>query len=207
MREFQRRHGAREERIRARWGRLGGLVLALTNDPSTTLAWQRGSLGESKLAASLGKLERQDIVILHDRRVPRTRGNIDHIVVAPAGVYVVDAKRYTGEVRVRDLSGLFGSPDRHLYVGRRDCSKLASGMVWQVDAVRAALSERDDVPVSPVLCFIDAEWPLFSVPPTFQAVRLEGPRSLRKLVSQAGPLSQEEVIEIGIVLSHELPPD
>jgi Nuclease-related domain len=77
----------------ARAGGLAGVVLALSEDPSSTRVWERGSVGERKLAAALGIIDRDDVIFLHDRRVPHTRGNIDHIVVAPSGVYVVDAKR------------------------------------------------------------------------------------------------------------------
>ncbi|MEW5990840.1 MAG: nuclease-related domain-containing protein [Chloroflexota bacterium] len=38
----------------------------------------------------------------HDRRVPGTRGNIDHIIVAPASVFVVDARAYVGLIEVRN---------------------------------------------------------------------------------------------------------
>jgi hypothetical protein len=70
MREYQRRHDQRMARISERWGRLSGLVATLTSDPATTLAWQRGSIGESKLAAALGQIDREDVVFLNDRRVP-----------------------------------------------------------------------------------------------------------------------------------------
>ena len=206
MREFRRRHEGRETRIRERWGRLGGLVLALTNDPASTLAWERGSIGETKLAAVLGRIDRDDVIALHDRRVPRTRGNIDHVVVSPSGVYVVDAKRYTGEVRVRGGAGLFSRPDRRLFVGRRDCSQRARDMGWQREAVLAALNGRADVPVVCALCFVAAEWPLFGTAHDFAGVRIEDPRSLRRLITQPGPLTLEEVVEVAAVLAHALPP-
>ena len=205
MREYERRHVKREERIRTRWGRLAGLVLALSDDPVSTRVWERGSVGESKLAAALGKIDRDDVIFLHDRGVPRTRRNIDHIVVAPSGVYVVDAKRYKGRVEVRDVSGLFSRADRRLYVGGRDHSELARAMSWQVEAVHAALGRREDVPVTPVLCFIDAEWPLLGPPDQFEGVRTEGKRSIRKLVTRPGPLTTEEVVEVAIVLSQAFP--
>lgn len=132
MREYERRHVKREERASARWGRLSSLVLALSEDPVSTRVWERGSVGESKLAAALGKIDRDDVIFLHDRGVPRTRRNIDHIGVAPSGVYVVDAKRYKGRVEVRDVSGLFSRADRRLYVGGRDHSELARATSWQV---------------------------------------------------------------------------
>jgi hypothetical protein len=205
MQEYSRRHGNREERIRARWGRLAGLVLTLSEDPLSTRVWERGSVGESKLAVALGKIDRDDVIFLHDRAVPRSRRNIDHIVVAPSGVYVVDAKRYRGRVEVRDVSGLFSRADRRLYVGGRDHSELASAMGWQVEAVRVGLGRAEDVPITPVLCFIDADWPLFGAPDHFGGVRTEGPRSIRKLITQPGLLTSEEVLEVAIVLSQAFP--
>jgi Nuclease-related domain len=175
MREYERRRDNRQRPIRARLGRLSPLVLAVSHDPASTRAWLRGSVGETKLAASLGKIGRDDVVLLHDRRVPGTRGNIDHIVVAPTGVYVVDAKRYKGRVEVRDVSRPFRRRDLRLYVGGRDHSELARAMSRQVAAVYDALDEEDDdVGVTPVLCFIDAEWPLFGAPTEFEGVRTEG---------------------------------
>jgi hypothetical protein len=168
LREHERRHGNRERQIRTRWGRLAGLVLALSEDPLSTRVWERGSVGESKLGAALGKIDRDDVIFLHDRAVPGSRRNIDHIVVAPSGVYVVDAKRYRGRVEVRDVSGLFSRADLRLFVGGRDRSKLAHAMDWQVEAVRAGMGGREDVPITPVLCFIDAEWPLFGALDLFE---------------------------------------
>ena len=74
---------------------------------------------------------------LHDRRVPGTKGNLDHIVVAPAGVFVVDAKHLQGRIEIRNR-GWFLRPDERLYVGRRDCSGLAAKMGWQVAAVEVS---------------------------------------------------------------------
>jgi len=115
-REYDRRAAKREAGVKERWGnRIGGVVLALTEEPQSTRAWATGASGEEKLATALDGFS-----VLHDRRVPRTRGNIDHIVVAPAGVFVVDAKQYQGRIQIRN-HGWFMRPDERLHVGRRDC--------------------------------------------------------------------------------------
>jgi hypothetical protein len=204
MGEYQRRHGNREERIRERWGRLAGLVLALSEDPQSTRAWKRGSIGESKVANTLAKLDRDDIVVLHDRKVPGSRGNIDHLVICPAGVLVVDSKRYEGQVHTKDVGGLFARRDLRLFVGRRDCTRLAAAMEWQVAAVRGAI-DGNPTPVRPVLCFIDAEWPLFGGPREFQGVLIESNRSLRRRATEAGALDSEGVRQTAMVLAHRLP--
>ena len=191
----------------ARFGNLiGGAALALAGEPQSTRAWERGSIGEQKLAEALAGIE--GLVVLHDRRVPKTRGNIDHIVIAPAGVFVVDAKRYQGLIQIRDRGGLFSRDDR-LYIGSRDCSNLATNMGWQVSAVLNALTvENVDlsvVPVTPVLCFVDGEWPLLLPPESFMGVRLEGKRSIKKLVSGSRILDHDEIGRISRILATAFP--
>lgn len=204
MGEYQRRHGNREERIRERWGRLAGLVLALSEDPQSSRAWKRGSIGESKVAQTLAKLDRDDIVVLHDRKVPGSRGNIDHLVICPAGVLVVDSKRYEGQVHTKDVGRLFARRDLRLFVGRRDCTRLAEAMGWQVAAVKGAI-DGNPTRVRPVLCFIDAEWPLLGGPREFQGVLIESDRSLRRRATEAGELDSEGVRQMAMVLAHRLP--
>lgn len=205
-REYERRKGNRETRVKDKFGRrLGGVVLALTDDPQSTRAWATGARGEQKFAAALEGVD--DLRVLHDRRVPKSQANIDHIVIAPAGVFVVDAKNYRGTIAIRNR-GWFFRPDHRLYVGRRDCSALAAGLGWQVEAVVAALAAAGvDLlpPVVPVLCFIDGEWPLFSAPDEYAGVRLEGTGSFRKLIAKPELLDLPSIKRLARLLSAALP--
>jgi hypothetical protein len=206
-REYERRKANREARVKARLGnRLGRVVLALTSEPQSTSAWARGASGETELAAALAELP--GVTVLHDRRVPGTQGNFDHLVVAPAGVFVVDAKRYRGLIQVRGVGGLFRAEPR-LYVGRRDCSQLAEHMGWQVAAVERALAAVDPnamPPITPVLCFVKGEWPLLQPPDSYRGVRLEGTRSIRKLLTATELLDSSAVERLSRVLASAFPP-
>ncbi len=207
LREFERRKAGREARVRDRFGyRLGGVVLALTSEPQSTRAWAIGAKGEEKLAKALESID--GLRVLHDRRVPGTRGNIDHIAIAPAGVFVIDAKHYEGLIQIRDRGNFFRS-DQRLYVGLRDCSALADGLGWQVEAVMTALREGgvDPLPpVSPVLCFVDGEWPLLRAPNSFRGVRLEGTRSIRTLLQSSDSLDAATVARLAGIVAAGLPP-
>lgn len=206
-REYERRVAARDARVRRRFGqKLGGAILALTDEPQSTRAWARGSQGESELAQALADLE--GIGVLNDRRAPGTRGNIDHVVVAPAGVFVVDAKRYAGAIRIRDVGGFF-KRDERLYVGRRDCSRLADGLAWQTQAVERALESVDPgliPPITPVLCFVKGDWPLLSPPQWFRGVRIEGARSITRLIRSAQILDVVAIDRLTRQLALALPP-
>lgn len=205
---YERLHDQREARITERFGTgwRARVVRAVTDDPQSTRAWAIGAEGEEKLAAELAKVP--GLVVLNDRRVPKTPRNIDHIVIAPAGVFVVDAKHHTGRIELRDKGGLFRR-DLRLYVGGRDQSKLARGMAWQVDAVRAALQAAGvdpSPPLVPVLCFIDGDWPILFPPDEFEGIRLESQRSIVKLLTRTSTLDDAEIVQLSQALATALPP-
>jgi hypothetical protein len=66
-----------------------------------TQSWGTGAEGEAATAAILAPFALLGAVILHDRRIPGSRANIDHIFVCPGGVFVIETKSYKGEVGER----------------------------------------------------------------------------------------------------------
>ena len=94
--------------------------------------------------------------MLHDRRIPGSRANIDHLVVAASGIWIIDAKSYKGKVEQRDV-GKWLQTDNRLYVNGRDQSKLVGGLARQINAVLEAIEDAD-IRVSAALCFVDSEW-------------------------------------------------
>lgn len=182
-REHERRKARDEERLRAKWGRLGGIAVAFSDEPQSTRAWQQGAVGEEALGARLDGLIGDSISVLHDRRIPRTRANIDHLVVTPGGVWVVDAKRYKDQrPELRVEGGIIRPRVEKLMVGRRDRTRLVDGVLHQVDLVRA---EVDSVPVTGALCFIDADWPLLGGAFATRGVHVVWPKQLTKLLGDA----------------------
>jgi hypothetical protein len=68
-----------------------GLGWRLWLCPSTdTLAWRRGAAGERRTARLLAPLERRGWAVLHDLAIPGTQANLDHLVIGPGGVLVID---------------------------------------------------------------------------------------------------------------------
>src|SRR6202011_1185446 len=61
--------------------------------------WRRAAAGEMATAVLLGRLPRR-WVVLHDRAVPGSVANIDHLVIGPTGVWVVDTKAARPRLRV-----------------------------------------------------------------------------------------------------------
>jgi hypothetical protein len=167
--------------VRQAHPKLAGLILSLSDEPQSTRAWERGAVGEELLANRLDGLTDAGLLVLHDRAIPGSRANIDHIAVSAAGVFVIDAKRYTGRPHLRVEGGLLRPRTETLMVGKRNCEKLVDGVIKQVGLVRAALESvlsLQDVPVRGVLCFVEADWPLIGGAFTTREIAVVWPAKL-----------------------------
>ena len=193
-REHERRKNAREQRIRTKHPKLGGLILALTEDPQSTEAWQRGAIGEERLAEWLTELP-DNLRVLHDRRIPGTRANIDHIVVTPSGVWVIDAKRYKGQRPALHVEGGILRPRvETLRVAGRDETKLINGMQKQITLVSAALPDAG-VNVHGALCFVEADWPLIGGYFEVNGIDVLWPKLLVKRLSEVSAVDGSVDVE------------
>jgi hypothetical protein len=133
--------------------------------------------------------------VLHDRRVPRTKVNIDHIAVGPTGVFVIDAKRYNGRPHLRVEGGLFRPRVEKLMVGSRDQPNVVAGVHKQVALVRSALEAAGlaELAVRGVLCFVEADWPLIGGSFVIDGVSVLWPKKLAGLLVADGPLDDNSV--------------
>lgn len=202
-REFDRRRAAREERIRSRHPKIGGLMLALSDEPQSTRTWDTGAVGEERLGSRLNEMASDALRVLHDRRLPQSRANIDHVAVTSTGVYVIDAKKYKGRPRLRVDGGLLRPRVERLMVGTRDRTKVVDGVLKQVEVVRAVVG--DDVPVHGVLCFVDADWPLIGGAFTTRGVELLWPKRLYPKLESSGPLDVDAVAQLHRTVAAALP--
>lgn len=119
-REYERRRSNRERRVRDAHPRISGLILACSSEPQRQKAFHQGEQGELEVATAVAKV---DGVVLHNRRMPGGRGDIDHIAIVPSGIYLIDAKAVTGKVEI--CSRWFKPP--LLFIAGRDCTRYSTG--------------------------------------------------------------------------------
>ena len=205
-REFERRKARREERVRARHPKLGGLILAMSDEPQSTRAWSTGASGEERLGARLDGIASPTVRVLHDRRIPGSRANIDHIAVTASGVWVVDAKKYQGRPGLVVNGGILRPRVERLVVGRRDCSRLVDGVLTQVGLVREVLAGHHDVPIRAALCFVAADWPLIGGSFATRGVHVLWPKKLAARLAEPGTLTPETILRVQGELATHFPP-
>lgn len=206
--EGERRKEKRVKDVRRRFGDYAAAVAEEMAERDIAATWQKGSEGESRLAAFVNQEVGELVIPIHDRLIPGTRGNVDHIFVSPSGVWVVDAKSYRGKVAKREVGPIWRR-DHEVFVGGRNRTPLAKGVDRQVDAVLAALG-GDPVArgtdVYGALCFLESDWALLDFPFQVGRIWVLYPGALRKRLKKKGPLSREAMEHLARRLDLSLPP-
>ena len=159
--------------------------------------WVKGAAGEFIMDKSLRNRLTDGVVILTDRRVPDTASNIDHIVIAPSGVWIIDTKNWKGRIEYR-ASTAFGT-DNRLLVDGRDRTAAVEKVYSLVIPVAQAVNDRS-VPIHAALVFIEADWGtnaaarlLMHRPYKHLGVLITAPKTLANKINEPGALDTDDV--------------
>jgi hypothetical protein len=120
---------------------LGGLVVAAlvswrlrfrVSEQART--WQRGATGERHTARLLDRLTRDGFVVFHDLAVPGSDANVDHLVIGPTGLFVIDSKQWTGSV--------YQSGDGLAWHNHYPLDRTLETVRWEAETVGRLLGTR-----------------------------------------------------------------
>jgi hypothetical protein len=103
-------------------------------------SWQRGAHGERGTARLLDRLTREGYVVFHDLAVPGSDANVDHLVIGPTGLFVIDSKQWTGSVHQ--------SADGLAWHNHYPLDRTLAMVRWEATAVGRLLGTR----VATLLC-------------------------------------------------------
>jgi hypothetical protein len=88
--------------------------------------------------------------VFHDLAIADSAANVDHLVVGPTGVFVIDSKRYRGYLHY--------SAGR-LWHGGRALDRTLATLWWEATQVAETLGFGPDLHIYPVLCVHVARLP------------------------------------------------
>ncbi|MEA2210662.1 MAG: hypothetical protein QOF83_610 [Solirubrobacteraceae bacterium] len=127
---------------------LGALMVWVDSPPERIDRWRRGAQGEKDTARALRPLVRQGWHVFND--IDIRHGNIDHVLIGPPGVFVLDTKSLGGRVRVTRgvVSVKWHEDPDDGYTNRSMAGRVATA----ADRVRGELKVRGIQPeVQPVV--------------------------------------------------------
>jgi hypothetical protein len=96
--------------------------------------WQRGAQGERRTARLLRRLTRDGNICFHDLAVPGSDANVDHLVIGPSGVFVIDSKQWTGHV--------YTGADGLAWHNHYPLDRTLATVRWEAEAISHLLGTR-----------------------------------------------------------------
>lgn len=103
-------------------------------------AWRKGAAGERRTARMLRPLVQDGYVVLHDRALPRSQANLDHLVIGPSGVVVIDTKYRHPNTKVRSRRG-------QIWIGRESSEEMVQAITYETSRVAGELRRAGAVTV------------------------------------------------------------
>jgi hypothetical protein len=151
-----------------------------------------------------------DAKVLTDRQVPGTNSNIDHIVIASSGVWIIDSKKWKGKIEYKADS--LASINTRLYVGGKDRTSKVESIYSLVIRVAQVIEDRT-VSIHPALVFIEGDWNtaalprfLMGKPYVHEGVYISPPKVLIKMINEPGALNAESINSLAVKLDEALTP-
>ena len=178
-RMFERKKAGEKSALRSGLGSSRRMLRSSSGDLKESENWLKGAVGERKVGSVLNRLESRGFgFALHDRALPGSSANIDHMWVTDKEVWVVDAKAWEGSV-YRPIVPLFPTvPSLTFQEVNRD-SEVVS-LERSVELVEAYLSSVGfNASVRGCLCFTKADFGILPLPFTVRGIKCTYPFALQ----------------------------
>lgn len=192
------RRARRVERLRqeqaAGEAAVGAVADALARAERDKRNWAAGAEGERRVGETLDTLGQYGWLALHDVHWPgRPLANLDHVAIGPGGVFIIDAKNWTGDVTISD-----GVLRQNGYRRDRELEAVADATA----AVTALVAPQHRSSLAGMICLASQDQ---TVTWTATGVRVVGRLQLAShLVGLPAKLSPYDVADLGRFLGGEL---
>ena len=169
--------------------------------------WSKGAVGEEIVGKKLDELSQaRGFITIHDRLIPDSKANIDHILVTDSKVFVVDAKNYSDKIDFGRLLAPYFGGKAILKINGRNRNELLDGVSKQVRIVEKLLAKAGiEIPVQGVLAFVEAKWDIafFLRPKSINGVLLNS-RGLDSTFQNVPKANRDVVLKIAMQLLEDL---
>lgn len=152
---------------------IGGMLLAYKVISPQSKRWAQGAAGEEKVGTIIEAMASEGWLPIHD--VDLGRGNVDHVLVGPPGVFTIETKSHRGKIAV---------------------DSIPRAMLSQAYAESKRIEAIVGLPVAPLLVFSDA-YLLGKVPTKRRGVLILPARMLSGRLGSYAPLyTPQEVSDL-----------
>jgi Nuclease-related domain len=162
-------------------------------------SWAKGADGEELLAPVIDVACAGIGYVFHDKPLPGSKRNFDHIAVVPSGVFVIDAKNISGAPRRVNYGGSLVTDER-LLIGNTDQTMWIEGLASLTNAVSKVAASN----ATAVMCFVNQDVDICGG--VVRGAAIVDASQLAEMLRRSGPLSPVEINAIALRLESGLRP-
>jgi len=159
---------------------LGIIVLALSSvlgikDLKEADGYKKGVRGEKMVVNFLQELD-DSWWLINDVKITKKGGNIDHILVSPKGVFVLETKNYEGSIRCYQDEWSKRRKHKRKFMPRYfPIGSVSKQAKFEALSLRRFLKMKAkiDIPVTPICVFTNPEVKLKIIRPTVKIIKLK----------------------------------
>jgi hypothetical protein len=151
-------------------------------------------------------LTRRGYTVLHDRSLPHSRANVDHLVIGPCGVIIIDTKNWAKNTKI--IGGRFNGGKGRTYIGRTRAAKKLGGITYETSVVARELTRElhRQVAVTPLVAVHGARRMRWGALKAEGVTLLYAPRARRWIRRLPPVCDPAEVAELAAAAARLFPP-
>ncbi|KAF5062766.1 Nuclease-related domain protein [anaerobic digester metagenome] len=132
-------------------------------------SWIRGLKGENTVFKYLETLPK-DYFIFNDVKLYEKRGNIDHIVVGPTGIFVIETKNYSGRYRIKGNQWFYYKDGGYKKLYRTPASQIINNAVDLKKFLKSKGIPVNGLWIGAIVAFINHDFRVLEKPKPYKVL-------------------------------------
>ena len=143
-----------------------GLIIYAYNNGKS---WNKGIKGEIIVAEYLNQLP-EDYFVFNDVKFPGSYGNLDHVVVGPTGIYVIETKNYKGFFLVKGNEFFYKNGNRVKKAKGQPGKQVMANSMSLKKFLEDSGVNRDGIWISSIVTLIDNNFKIEQKPKNYNVL-------------------------------------
>jgi hypothetical protein len=153
-------------------------------------SWFKELEGEKLVSSSLSTLP-EDFFVFNDVKLPSKWGNIDHIVVGPNNVFIIETKNYSGQWRIHKNKWYFYKNSRYYEARHNPTTQILKN---ELDLEKFLLKKDIDtlhISIIPIIALINDNFKIMTDTSGYEVIHL---RNLTNFILNYGGISDADLL-------------
>ncbi|BDZ71411.1 nuclease-related domain-containing protein [Methanobacterium petrolearium] len=106
----------------------------------------------------------------NDVNLPGKRGNIDHVVIGPTGIYVIETKNYSGSYRIKGNEWLYHKHGKYKKLKNNPGTQVRRNTVHLINFLNEKGISTKNTWITSLVAFICPDFKVLQTPQTYKVL-------------------------------------